>query len=204
MLVLVRHGERSFSLQINITKDVTSIVQQVKYFSMISFPCILLLYDILIAFSILVLTVNTQPAIACSELAMEALQQYVGCVQGQCLFICMCIYVCVCTYVYIIICMCLCMCLYMYICMCVYVCMCIYIYIYVEIVVICLYCRVWTWLAPCSGIPVTDFGQVNACWVLVISMTRFLLTNDIFDCFIYFVVIFCSIRLFIIFHCKYY
>ena len=127
MLVLVGHDERSFSLQINITKDITSIVQWVKDFS-ISFPCVLLLYGILIAFSILVLTVNTQPAIACSELAMEALQQYVGCVQGQCLFICMCICVCVCTYVYIIICMCLCMCLYMYICMCVYVCMCIYIY----------------------------------------------------------------------------
>ena len=82
MLVLVGHGERSFSLQINITKDITSIVQWVKDFSMISFPCLLLFYGILIAFSILVLTVNTQPAIACSELAMEALQQYVGCVQG--------------------------------------------------------------------------------------------------------------------------
>ena len=132
MLVLVGHGERSFSLQINITKDITSIVQWVKDFSLISSPCILLLYGILIAFSILVLTVNTQPAIACSELAMEALQQYVGCVQGQCLFICMCICVCVCTYVYIILCMCLCMCLYMYICMCVCVCMCMYVYIYIN------------------------------------------------------------------------
>ena len=33
-------------------------------------------------------------------------------------------------------------------------------------------------------------------WVLVILMRRLLLTNDIFDWFIYFVVIFCSIRLF--------
>ena len=47
--------------------------------------------------------------------------------------------------------------------------------------VICLYCRVWAWLAPCSGVTDTDFGQVNVCWVLVILMTRFLLTNDIFE-----------------------
>ena len=33
MLVLVGHDERSFSLQINITKDITSIVQWVKDFS---------------------------------------------------------------------------------------------------------------------------------------------------------------------------
>ena len=64
--------------------------------------------------------------------------------------------------------------------------------------------RVWTWLAPCSGVTVVDFGQLNACWVLVMLMARFLLTNDIFDWFIYFVIIFCSIRLFIIFYCKYY
>ena len=42
---------------------------------------------------------------------------------------------------------------------------------------------------------VVHFGQVNAGWVLAILMTRFLLTNDIFDWFIYFVVIFCRIRL---------
>ena len=78
MLVLVGHDERSFSLQINMTKDIISIVQWVKYFSMISFPRILLLYEILIAFSILVFTVNTQPAIACSGLIMEV---HVGCVQ---------------------------------------------------------------------------------------------------------------------------
>ena len=82
MLVLVGHGERSFSLQINITKDITSIVQWVKYFSMISLPCILLLYGILIVFSILVFTANTQPAIACSGLIIEVLEQHVGCVQG--------------------------------------------------------------------------------------------------------------------------
>ena len=85
MLVLVGHDEMSFSLQINITNDITSIVQWVKDFSMISFPCILLLYGILIAlitFSILVLTINTQLAIACSGLALEALEQYLECVQG--------------------------------------------------------------------------------------------------------------------------
>ena len=82
MLVLVEHDKRSFSLQINITKDITSIVQWVKDFSMISFPCLLLLYGVSIVFSILVLTINTQPAIAFSGLAMEALEQYVGCVQG--------------------------------------------------------------------------------------------------------------------------
>ena len=48
------------------------------------------------------------------------------------------------------------------------------------------------------------FGKLSACWVLVMLMARFLLTNDVFDLFIYFVVIFCSIRLFIIFYCKYY
>ena len=58
------------------------------------------------------------------------------------------------------------------------------------------YCRLWAWLAPCSGVFVVEFEQVNAGWVLVILMTRFLLTNNIFDWLIYFVVIFCSIRLF--------
>ena len=58
--------------------------------------------------------------------------------------------------------------------------------------------------STCSGVTVVDFGQLNICWVLVMLMARFLLTNDIFDWFIYFVIIFCSIRLFIIFYCKYY
>ena len=143
MLVLVGHGERSFSLQINITKDITSIVQWVKDFSIISFPCILLLHGILIAFSILVLTVNTQPAIACSELIMEVLEQHVGCVQGWWLCICICvcvnvcIYICVCIYVYVYI--------YIYIYECVYVCMYIYIYIYMYVCVcVCMYiCNVY-------------------------------------------------------------
>ena len=73
MLFLVGHDERRFSLQINVTDDITSIVQWVKDFSMISFPCILLLNGMLKAFSMLVLTVNTQPAIACSGLTMEVL-----------------------------------------------------------------------------------------------------------------------------------
>ena len=41
--------------------------------------------------------------------------------------------------------------------------------------------RVWVWLEPCSGVTVADFGQLNACWVLVMLMARFLLTRDIFD-----------------------
>ena len=57
----------------------------------------------------------------------------------------------------------------------------------------CLYCQFWAWLASCSGVFSADFGQVNAGCVLVILMTRFLLTNDLFDWFIYFAVIFCSI-----------
>ena len=129
MLVLVGHDERSFSLQINITKDITSIVQWVKDFSMISFPCILLLYGILIAFSILVLTVNTQPAIACSGLIMEVLEQHVGCVQGW--WLCICICICVCVNVCIYVCVYVCVCIYVYVCVyayeCVYVCMYIYI-----------------------------------------------------------------------------
>ena len=91
MLILAGHDERRFSLQINITKDITSMVQWVKAFSMTSFLCILLLviaigycywllhFD---SFIILVLTVNTQPVIACSGLAKQTLEQCVECVQG--------------------------------------------------------------------------------------------------------------------------
>ena len=104
---------------------------------MISFPRIFLLYGILIAFSILYLTVNTQPAIACSGLIMEVLEQHVGCVQGWWLCICICVcvnvciyvcvYVCVCIYVYVCIYIyeCVYVCMYIYLC----VCMCVYIYI---------------------------------------------------------------------------
>ena len=46
ILILVGHDKKSFSLQINITKDITSIVQRVKDFSMISFLCKLLLLTI--------------------------------------------------------------------------------------------------------------------------------------------------------------
>ena len=35
MMVLVGHAEKSFTSQINITKDITSIVQWVKDFSMV-------------------------------------------------------------------------------------------------------------------------------------------------------------------------
>ena len=58
----------------------------------------------------------------------------------------------------------------------------------------CLYCQVWVWLVPCSSVYVVGSGQVNADWVLVILITRVLLTNNVFtDSFI---VIFCSIRFF--------
>ena len=43
MFILVGHDERSFSLQINMTKVIASIVQWVQDFSMVSFLCILLL-----------------------------------------------------------------------------------------------------------------------------------------------------------------
>ena len=81
MLILVGHWERSFSLQVNITKDITSILQWVKDFSMTSFLCYycLLHFD---SFTILVLTVNTQPANACSGLALEALEQWLRCVRA--------------------------------------------------------------------------------------------------------------------------
>ena len=219
MLLLVGHDERSFSLQINITTDITSIVQWVKDFSMISFLCILYCFWYFDSFSILVLTVNTQPAIACSGLAMEALEQCVVCIWGwqlymcmsicACVFVCACIYVyvylrvyvCVCVYlcvfvcIYICVCVCVCVCvytcmhihiyihnkyLYVYVCVCIYICM--YICIYIRILVVCLYCRLWACLVPCSGVFIVDFEQVNTgweCWVIL--MTRFLLTNDIFD-----------------------
>ena len=104
MLILVGHEERKFSLQINITKDITSMVQWVKDFFMTSFLCILLLviaigycYWLLLlviaigycywllhfdSFIILVLTVNTQPVITCSGLAKQTLEQCVECVRG--------------------------------------------------------------------------------------------------------------------------
>ena len=43
VLVFVGHDERISSLHINITKDITLLVQWVKEFSIISFLCILLL-----------------------------------------------------------------------------------------------------------------------------------------------------------------
>ena len=68
-------------MQINITTDITSIVQWVKDFSMISFVYYYGFWHFG-SFLILVLTVNIQLAIACSGLAMEALEQCVVCVWG--------------------------------------------------------------------------------------------------------------------------
>ena len=157
--------------------------------------------------------VNTQPATACLGFAMDywRWRLYSVCIIYMCVRMCtyiytytipVCVYVCsnVCLYVCIYMCMCMCMCVY--ICVCVCVCVYIYIYIYIcmyvylWILVICLHCRLWVWFVPCSGVSVVELGQVIAGWVLVILMTRFLLTNDFFNWFIYFVIIFCNIRLF--------
>ena len=80
MLILVGHDERSFSLQINMTKDITSMVQWVKDFYIsffVDYSCL----QYFNSFTILILTVNTQLAIASSlVLAMEILEQGVMCV----------------------------------------------------------------------------------------------------------------------------
>ena len=80
MLILVGHDERSFSLQINMTKDITSMVQLVKDFYIsffVDYSCL----QYFNSFTILILTVNTQLAIASSlVLAMEILEQGVMCV----------------------------------------------------------------------------------------------------------------------------
>ena len=81
MLILVGHNERSFSLQINITKDITSIVQWVTHFLHdIIYLYITIAYCSLIVLKLL--AVNIQPAISCSGLAMEVLEQWVGFVRG--------------------------------------------------------------------------------------------------------------------------
>ena len=54
ILILVGHDERSFFLQINITKDITSIVLWLKDFFMISFLCIVLLLTDFDSFTILI------------------------------------------------------------------------------------------------------------------------------------------------------
>ena len=63
------------------------------------------------------------------------------------------------------------------------------------VLVIFLYCWFWAGLVPFFGVSVVDFGQVNASWEFEILMRRSLLTDGIFDRFIYFVEIFCSIGL---------
>ena len=113
----------------------------------------------------------------------------------------MCIYMCVRVSIHIYIhnmYVCVYVCIYVCLCMCVYIYVYVYVCIYIWILVICLYFRLWALLVPCSGVSVVDFDQINSGWVLVILMTRFLLTNNFFNWFIYFVVIFCSIRLFFI------
>ena len=142
MLVLVGHDERSFSLQINLTKDIPSIVQSIKDFSMTSSLCILLLlvpFWYLFNFSF---NYECQPAIACSGSAMEVLEQRVGVFGvGSYIYVCACVcmfvftHVSVYVYMYMYVCMNVCMyvCMYICICMCIYVSVCVYIYIYTYI-----------------------------------------------------------------------
>ena len=104
-------------------------------------------YGILMAFSILVLTVNTQPIIACSGLAMEALEQYVGCVRGWQLCICMCIYV-----------FCMCVCMYVYLSIYLSVYLSIYLYLYIYI-----YIYIYMYMCVCVCVNVINIS----CLVLV-------------------------------------
>ena len=60
----------------------------------------------------------------------------------------------------------------------------------------CFYCWFWACLAPFCSVSVVDAEQANGGWVLVILMTRPLLTNNIFDWFIYSVFFFRSILFF--------
>ena len=105
MLVLVGPDE-SFSLQINITKDITSIIQWVKDFSMIPFPCILLFHGILIAFSISVFNCkysacnctfglgNGGQRAACGVCSrLVVLYMYVYMCMCECMYVCMYVYI---------------------------------------------------------------------------------------------------------------
>ena len=99
---------------------------------------------------------------------------------GWQLYICMCICLCTCMYAYVRVYVCIYVYVYVYILyIYVYVYIHVYVYIYRERLVFCLYCQLWVLLAPCPGVYVVDFVQVNTGWVLVILMTKFLLTNDI-------------------------
>ena len=118
-----------------------------------------------------------------------------GAVRGVCsklvvmymyVYMCMCVYVCI----YACVCVCVCICIYVCVCVCIYMYIYIYIYIYVYIYIYIYICIDTSYLSLFSGLGVVGtmfwcyccyFGQVNSCWVLVILMTRFLLTNGIFD-----------------------
>ena len=129
ILVLVGHDERSFSLQINITKYITLIVQWVKYFSMISFLCILLLFWYFDSFSILVLTVKPSRQLHVRGWRWSRWSSVWGVfgVGGyMCMCICACVCMCVCICVHVCVCVCVC------ICICVCMCVCMYIYMYVR------------------------------------------------------------------------
>ena len=93
------------------------------------------------SFSTLVLTVNTQPTIACSRLAMEALEQCVVCLGLVVIYV----------YVYMYVCMCM-LCVYVYVCMRA----CVYAHTYIHTQYVCdvvgaLFWRFccWLWASKC-------------------------------------------------------
>ena len=171
MLVLVGHDKWSFSLQINITMDITSIVHWVKDFSMISFLYILLL---LLAFSQLFnISFNCkQPASnymfgvgdggtgAVCGVCFRLMITYVCMCLCACVFVCVCIYMCtcmcVCIYIYVYVYMYVCMYMYVYMCVCVRICVyaCMHIHIYMQnmymyeyvYVCVCMYIHVYVYM----------------------------------------------------------
>ena len=79
MLVLVEHIERSFSLQINITKDITYIVQWVKDFSMISFLYIYYYTEVnLTRFSYVLHQANSRLLVSIQSYFSVYINQYVS------------------------------------------------------------------------------------------------------------------------------
>ena len=79
-------------------------------------------------------------------------------------------YVYVCVYVFV--CMYLCMYVYMYVFMYVYVYAYMYVCIYIYMWVYMYICNIYVY-APCSGVTVAEFGQLNPSWISVMLMTRF-------------------------------
>ena len=136
MLVLVGHYERSFSLQINKTKDINSTVGK-RFFHDIISLYIALVWNFNSFFNIsfnckypagnCMFGVDNGGAGAacgvCSRLVVMYMYMYMCMCECMyiCLCLCMCMYICICVCVYIYECVYVCMYIYMYVCMCVYV-----------------------------------------------------------------------------------